>query len=99
MNTANLQMQGLLAVLSSLLQTIEQQGLLTRAQIEAALSRAEDDATRGFQHPSLSDAHLEAVCFPSRYLRVAQTSGTATFEQVARAVGQDKDRTGNLGGA
>jgi hypothetical protein len=99
MNTANLQMQGLLAVLSSLLQTLEQKDVLSRAQINGALDRAEADVIRGLRQASLSDAHIEAVCFPARYLRTAQSSGTATFEQIARTVGEEKDHTGNLGGA
>jgi hypothetical protein len=99
MNTANLQMQGLLAVVSSLLQVMEQKGVLSRQDIETALARAEADATRGFQHGSLSEANVDAICFPARYLHAAQSSGTATFEEIARAVGQDKDRLGGLGGA
>jgi hypothetical protein len=100
MNTANLQMQGLLAAVSSVLQTIEQKNVLSRQDINAALERAEMDATRGLQHESLSDAHIEAIRFPARYLKTAQGSGTATFEEIAAAVGQQKGGgTNNLGGA
>ena len=90
MNTANLQMQGLLAAVSSILQAIEQKNLLTRQEINAALERAEMDATRGLQHESLSDSHIEAIRFPARYLRLAQGSGTATFEEITTVVGQKK---------
>ena len=96
MNTANLQLQGLLGVVSSLLQTLEQKGVLSRAEIETLLERAEADSTRGGQHGELSDANIEAVLFPARYLRAAQRSGTATFAEIARSIGQQKDS--NVGG-
>jgi hypothetical protein len=99
MNTANLQMQGLLAAFSSVLQAIEQKNILSRQEIQSALERAELDVTRGLQHESLSDAHIEAIRFPARYLKMAQGSGTATFEEIAAAVGQIKGGgMNNLGG-
>jgi hypothetical protein len=100
MNTANLQLQGLLAALSSILRKIEQKNVLSREEINEALERAEMDATRSPQHESLSDAHIDAIRFPARYLKTAQCSGIATFEEIAAAVGQRKGGgVNNLGGA
>jgi hypothetical protein len=100
MNTANLQMQGLLAAVSSILQAMEQKNVLSRQEIDAALERAEMDAIRGLQHEALSDAHIEAIRFPARYLRTAQGSGTATFEETAAGVGKMKGGVvNNVGGA
>jgi hypothetical protein len=94
MNTANLQLQGVLAVLTSLLQAMERKGALSRAEIGTALNRAEADAVAGAQrHEGLSDAHIDAVRFPARYLRMALTGdpGLHAFAKVASAVGRAKD--------
>jgi hypothetical protein len=94
MNTANLQLQGLLAVCSALLRAIEQKGVLSREQIEAALHRAEADAAESAQqHDGLSDAHVDAVRFPARYLRMAlsDAAGARSYARVATAVGRTKD--------
>jgi len=94
MNTANLQLQGVLAALSSLLQAIEAKGVLTRGEIEAALDQAEADAAESAQHhEGLTEANIDAVRFPARYLRQALNghSGSQPFADVANAVGQRKD--------
>jgi hypothetical protein len=94
MNTANLQLQGVLAVLTSLLQAMERKGALSRAEIGTALNRAEADALAGIQrHAGLSDAHMDAVRFPARYLRMALAGdpGLHSFAKVASAVGRAKD--------
>jgi hypothetical protein len=92
MNTANLQLQGILAVLASLLQTIERKGVLPRTAIDSALNQAEMEAVEGAQNQnSLSDAHLEAIRFPARYLRMALAGRSASYEATATAVGRAKD--------
>jgi hypothetical protein len=94
MNTANLQLQGVLAALSALLQAIEAKGVLTRAELEAALDRAETDAAESARHhEALTEANIDAVRFPARYLRQALNghSGEQSFAEVANAVGQRKD--------
>jgi hypothetical protein len=93
MNTANLQLQGVLTAMAELLRAIEAKGVLSRAEIEAALARAEREASGSAgQHESLSPAHIEAMCFPARYLRSA-LSGTddkRDFAAVAATVGGRK---------
>jgi hypothetical protein len=93
MNTANLQLQGVLTAIAELVRAMEAKGVLTRAEIEAALARAERDASGcAGQHESLSAAHIEAMCFPARYLRMA-LSGAADesdFAAVVAAVGGRK---------
>lgn len=90
MNTANLQLQGVLTAMAELVRAIEAKGVLSRPEIDAALDRAEREASRSAgQHESLSPAHIEAVCFPARYLRTA-LSGTAEdrdFAAVVAAIG------------
>ena len=93
MNTANLQLQGVLTVVASLLKALEEKGALSRAEIEKALDRAESEAAAGAQHERLSDANIEAVRFPARFLRasLAAKTGNRSFAAVAMDVGQRKD--------
>jgi hypothetical protein len=94
MNTANLQLQGILATLASLLHAIESKGVLTRGEIAAALDRAEADAAAGARpHEGLTEAHIDAVRFPARYLREALNGGarSQSFAEVTHAVGERKD--------
>lgn len=93
MNTANLQLQGLLLATYALLDFMKQKGVLNREEIEQALKTAEAnalaDATRV---ANLSDSNLEAVLFPIRFLRCANTAATTpeTFSTIAQLVGETK---------
>ncbi len=93
MNTANLQLQGVLTAMAEILRTIEAKGVLSHGEIHAALESAEREAWAGArQHESLSPANVEAACFPARYLRAALDGKAAgrDFAEVAIAVGQSK---------
>ena len=95
MNTANLQLQGLYAVIAELLTTLQAKGLLDGAETDAMLRRAEqtagDDAE---QRGELSLAEFEAVLFPIRLLmeanRATERDERLGFSDLARTVGQMK---------
>ena len=95
MNTANLQLQGLYAVLAELLSTLRSRGILDEGETEAMLRRAEhtagDDAER---RADLSLAEFEAVLFPIRLLMEANRAHDRDerlgFGALARLVGQMK---------
>ena len=96
MNTANLQIQGLLLAVASINNTLVHKGLLSIDDIDLALRKAEASLTgeeRLFE--DLSPAHRDAVCFPIRLLKMANLSqGEADvpgFDELARMVGQTKD--------
>lgn len=90
MNTANLQLEGLVLALGALLEAIERKGLLDRTEILEALAvaerRAAGDAARP---PEVSGANVEAVLFPIRFLArsLARGEGERTFSEIARSVG------------
>lgn len=97
MNTANLQLEGVLLALSRLLETMRHKGLITSGEIEAALAAAEDAARRDAASRSISPAQAEGVLFPIRFLREAanrQEGLPATFSDIAAAIGESKDRNG-----
>jgi hypothetical protein len=94
MNTANLQLEGLLLALSSLLSAMERKGLLTRQEIDDALGHAEANARTDPRRPSeLSAAHVDAICFPIRFLQLAATRAAdqpQSFAELTAVVGQTK---------
>src|SRR5690606_22549283 len=95
MNTANLQLEGLLLALSSLVSLLRQKGIASEEEICAVLKQAEEAALGDPARPEgLSSANVEAVLFPIRYLKAAAASPLAgavpPFSQVATGVGQAK---------
>ncbi len=95
MNTANLQLEGLYLALAATLNLLREKGLISEAEIDSALAAAEVKATFDPDRPSeLSPAHVDAICFPLRLLRLANhahAEGRApTFTELAMRVGETK---------
>jgi hypothetical protein len=94
MNTANLQLEGLLLALSSLIVRLERKGLLSREEIDEALAEAEANAGHDPRRPAeVSASNVDAICFPIRFLRVAVASpGDAqrSFTEITGRVGATK---------
>lgn len=96
MNTANLQLEGLLMAIASINKTLVSKGILTTDEIEKALATSEqlvvgDD--RAVE--DLSPANRDAIAFPIRLLRLANSAEAdeaSSFSQLARLVGETKDR-------
>ncbi|MBF0679675.1 MAG: hypothetical protein IR164_12155 [Devosia sp.] len=96
MNTANLQLEGLLMAIASINKTLVSKGILTTEEIDKALATSEqlvvgDD--RAVEE--LSPANRDAIAFPIRLLRQANSQGsddTSSFSQLTRTVGETKDR-------
>jgi hypothetical protein len=96
MNTANLQLEGLLMAIASINKALVSKGILTTDEIEKALATSEqlvvgDD--RAVE--DLSPANRDAIAFPIRLLRLAnnaEADEACSFSQLARLVGETKDR-------
>lgn len=71
MNTANLQLEGLYAALSAILNLLRDKELVSQAEIEEALAGAEAGIDAEGNGAELSHANLEAARFPIRFLRLA----------------------------
>ena len=96
MNTANLQLEGMLMALAHLNALFVRKGLLTAQEIDEVLHRAEAGLTAEERLiEDLSPANRDAVCFPIRVLRIANRQSSdaehASFSTLARAVGQRKE--------
>lgn len=91
MNTANLQLQGLVMAIAGINRLLIDRGVLDRRSVEAALQRAESTALASPHADGLSPANREAITFPIRLLEIASrdSSSGLSFEQLAREVAEE----------
>ncbi|MEP9374289.1 hypothetical protein [Mesorhizobium sp. KR1-2] len=95
MNTANLQLEGLYLAMAAINEILVRKGILTGEEIDIALRRAEANAT-GDNHiiEDMSPANRDAVCFPIRFLQLANNNGSGrdmpSFSELTKMVGQTK---------
>ena len=92
MNTANLQLEGLLSAVAALTNTLREKGVLSADEINQCLTQAEETTARD-RPTELSASNIEAIRFPFRYLRAAATAGNPppSFAAVAAQIGMTKD--------
>ena len=92
MNTANLQLEGLLAAMAALTTTLRDKGVLTDEEISQCLTQAETATATDRPH-ELSASNIEAIRFPFRYLRAAVQAGNPppSFAAIAAQIGMTKD--------
>lgn len=94
MNTANLQLEGLLVALTQLIGLLQRKGLLQHEEVARALAEAESmagaHAGRGGQ---LREANQNAILFPIRYLieATAADAHDKPFRAITADIGRDKD--------
>ncbi|MBY3045822.1 hypothetical protein [Rhizobium leguminosarum] len=89
MNTANLQLKGLIMAMASICDAIVEKELLTSQELNAALSKAKKAIEDDDDH-ELSDANRAAILFPIRVLQLAEEAGRKgerlTFSDYAKLV-------------
>lgn len=95
MNTANLQLEGVYAVLAALIGALRDKQLLHEGEIDRLLIGVEDRLASDALRPTeLRGANVDAICFPARFLRLALRDSSAgeeySFVQLASRVGQTK---------
>lgn len=95
MNTANLQMEGILMAMAALCQLLRHKGIADTDEIEAALAEAEDALANDSLRPEqLSHANVEAALFPLRFVREANRrdmpGSTAAYMEIATSVGRTR---------
>jgi hypothetical protein len=94
-NTANLQLEGLYLAFASVLNLLREKGLVSQQEIDSALASAEVKANFDPDRPQeLSAAHVDAICFPLRLLRLANNASAEgrqlSFTELAVRVGETK---------
>lgn len=100
MNVANLQIEGLLMAVASLTHALVRKGHLSVDEVDVALAKAEA-AMAGEERAQddLTPSNRDAVCFPIRLLRLANSASDETdicsFSELARMVGQTKPSSGD----
>jgi hypothetical protein len=91
MNTANLQIEGMLLALSALTRMLRDKGIVDTNDRDVALREAEQSARSDRGHKGdISPSNVEAILFPIRFLQLAQTLNAGephTFTKIAAAVG------------
>lgn len=96
MNVSNLQLQGLYLAVASINNALVAKGLLTRAEIDVALKRAEQTALGDDRvMEDMNPANRDAIAFAPRFLILANNNASNTeirgFHELAKLVGQTKD--------
>jgi hypothetical protein len=95
MHVANLQLEGLLMAVASVNNVLVRKGVVSIAEIDDALAKAEsglmaDEHVAG----DMSASNRDAVCFPIRFLRLANLGqsedAVQSFAELAREVGRLK---------
>jgi hypothetical protein len=95
MNSANLQLEGLYLVVAAMHETLINKGLVSRQEVDDAMRAAEQTAINDNRSiESLRPAERDALAFPARLLRMANSTvaeGEAlSFSALARRVGSVK---------
>ncbi len=93
MNTANLQLQGVLLAVAAVNRLLADRGLLSKEDLKHALAEAEARllSDESIQH-SVSASNRAAIVFPLRLLQHAILGDETSFSELARIVGEEKDR-------
>jgi hypothetical protein len=95
MNTANLQLEGICAIMAGLLGIMRNKGLLSSEEIDQFLDGIEKNLASDPNRPAeLRGANIDAICFPVRFLRLAvkasSEGGQPSFMELAGQVGLTK---------
>ncbi|WFU06113.1 hypothetical protein QA648_23610 (plasmid) [Rhizobium sp. CB3171] len=90
MNTANLQLEGLLTAVASINALLVDSGIVSRSEMQQALERAQNGVNG--EARGLSEANRKAMLFPIRLLLLANEDSdlgrSRTFAEYAEAVGK-----------
>src|SRR5690554_3747826 len=95
MNTANLQMEGVLMAMAAVCHLLRQKGIADEAEVDSALAEAEAALAQDSLRPEqLSRANVEAALFPVRFLREANRrdlpGSAAAYTEIATTVGRTR---------
>jgi hypothetical protein len=94
MNTANLQLEGLLIAVAEINRLLVAKGVLSKDEIATALRRAEASLNAEDKSAELRSANRDAIAFPVRLLQLANNwrsdDDLPEFSALAKLVGETK---------
>jgi hypothetical protein len=95
MNTANLQLEGVYAVLAALCKALLKKSVFTEAELVSLLSDVERQIASDRSRPlEVRGSNVEAMCFPARFLKSAlkasSDGSTPTFAEVVSRISQTR---------
>jgi hypothetical protein len=94
MNVANLQLEGLIMAVASINHVLVRKGILSVAEVDTALLKAQSDMTGEERSSELSLASRDAINFPLRVLQICNRrdpeADLPTFSEIARLVAGQK---------
>lgn len=95
MNTANLQLEGLVMAMALMHQLLVSKGLVGTDEVDRVLAMAEETALGDYHvAEDLTPANRDAIVFPVRLLRLANNMAggreVPPFSELARMVGETK---------
>ncbi|RYE45705.1 MAG: hypothetical protein EOP24_18775 [Hyphomicrobiales bacterium] len=94
MNTANLQLEGLVMAMALMHQLLVSKGLVGTDEVDRVLATAEESALGDYRVEDLTPANRDAIVFPVRLLRLANNMAggreVPPFSELARMVGETK---------
>lgn len=95
MNTANLQLEGLLIALASMNNLLVSKGVVTNEEVAGTLDRAEQTVLGDYRVEEMDPAQRDTIAFPIRLLKLANNGASSNeiqpFSELAKLVGLTKD--------
>jgi len=92
MNTANMQLEGVYAVLAAFLHALRDKAVLSDAEIDRMLADVERDIASDERPAEVRSANVDAMCFPVRFLRTSLRASAQgqrpSFAKVAAQIKQ-----------
>ncbi|MDR3424302.1 MAG: hypothetical protein P4M13_04385 [Alphaproteobacteria bacterium] len=90
MNTANLQLEGVYAVLAALFQKLLEKNILDEQELGLMLSEVERGIMDGGRPVEVRSSNVDAMCFPARFLKSALKASSqgqrASFAEVTARI-------------
>ncbi len=91
MNTANMQLEGVYAVLAALFHALRDKAVLSDAEIDHMLAEVERSIASDVERPAeVRSSNVDAMCFPVRFLRTSLRASAQgqrpSFAQVAAQI-------------
>jgi len=94
MNTANLQLEGVCALLASLVHALRDKAVLSDAEIEQLLMEVERNIASDDRPAEVRSSNVDAMCFPIRFVRASLRASAqgqrASFSRTTAQVKQSR---------